>query len=118
MTDTINNTTADTERGSDDAHQPPIGTLEHLNPHSLELDQNVRDDAAVDAEFLASVKELGVLTPIAAMRGEDGLVRVRAGQRRTLAARQAGLATVPVYVRPASEGDEKAQVVGVSRSRS
>ena len=45
------------------------------------------------------------------MRGEDGLVRVRAGQRRTLAARQAGLATVPVYVRPASEGDEKAQVV-------
>jgi hypothetical protein len=32
------------------------------------------------------------------------------GQRRTLAARQAALSTVPVYVRPTSGGDEKAQV--------
>jgi hypothetical protein len=38
-------------------------------------------------------------------------VAVRAGQRRTLAARAAGLATVPVYVRPATDSDEKAQVV-------
>src|ERR1700752_3923775 len=65
-------------------------------------DANVRDAAAIDAEFVASVKEHGVLTPIAAVRGRDGVVRVRAGQRRTLAAREAGLPTVPVYVRPAS----------------
>ena len=71
----------------------------------------MRDAAAMDAEFVASVKEHGVLTPISAVRGSDGVVRVRAGQRRTLAAREAGLSTVPVYVRPASDdGDEKAQV--------
>jgi ParB family chromosome partitioning protein len=111
MTDTT--TTVDNSHGSDDNPdpQPVLGTLEHLNPNGLVLDTNVRDDAAVDTDFLASVKEHGVLTPIAAMRENDGTVRVRAGQRRTVAARQAGLNTVPVYVRPASGGDEKAQVV-------
>ncbi len=39
------------------------------------------------------------------------MVRVRAGQRRTLAAREAGLTSVPVYVRPAGATDDKAQVV-------
>lgn len=85
------------------------GTLEHLDPHTLELELNVRTDAALDAEFVASIKEHGVLTPIAARRDPDGVVRVRAGQRRTLAAREAGLSTVPVYVRDLSAGDEKTQ---------
>jgi ParB family transcriptional regulator, chromosome partitioning protein len=89
----------------------PTGTLEHLSPSDLVLDDNVRDAAALDAEFVASIKEHGVLTPIAAVRGPDGVLRVRAGQRRTLAAREAGLPTVPVYVRAASDdGDEKAHV--------
>ncbi|MFS0901293.1 ParB/RepB/Spo0J family partition protein [Mycolicibacterium litorale] len=87
------------------------GTLEHLDPHTLELETNVRDDAALDADFVASIKEHGVLNPIAAVRGHDGVVRVRAGQRRTLAAREAGLTSVPVYVRPAGATDDKAQVV-------
>jgi ParB family chromosome partitioning protein len=39
------------------------------------------------------------------------VVRVRAGQRRTLAAREPGLATIPVYVRQVTDGDEKTQVV-------
>jgi ParB family transcriptional regulator, chromosome partitioning protein len=52
----------------------------------------------------------GVLTPISVVREHDGTIRVRSGQRRTLAARQAALSTVPVYVRPASGGDEKSQV--------
>ena len=38
------------------------------------------------------------------------VVWVRAGQRRTLAARESGLATIPVYVRQVTDGDEKAQV--------
>lgn len=87
-------------------------TLENLDPNTLELEINVRDDAALDADFVASVAEHGVLNPIAAVRGTDGVVRVRAGQRRTLAAREAGLPTVPVYVRASSaEQDEKAQTV-------
>ena len=110
MTDT---TTNQTERGTtaEEAQQPPQGTLEHLDPHALALETNVRDDAALDADFVASVKEHGVMNPIVAVRGSDGVVRVRAGQRRTLAARESGLATIPVYVRQVADGDEQAQVV-------
>lgn len=90
---------------------PVVGTLEHLDPHALELETNVRSDAALDADFVASITEHGVLIPIAAVRADDGVVRVRAGQRRTLAAREAGLSSVPVYVRPASSADEKTQVI-------
>jgi ParB family transcriptional regulator, chromosome partitioning protein len=107
MTDTITTDSDDTAPGEHRA----TGTIEHIDPHTLILDPNVRDDADVDAEFVASIKEHGVLIPIAAVRDDDGHVRVRSGQRRTLAAREAGLSTVPVYVRPASAGDERAQVI-------
>ena len=78
MTDT---TTNQTERGTtaEEAQQPPQGTLEHLDPHALALETNVRDDAALDADFVASVKEHGVMNPIVAVRGDDGVVRVRNG---------------------------------------
>lgn len=52
--------------------------------------------APLDAGFIDSIRENGVLTPILTWRGEDGGVHVRAGQRRTVAAREAGAATVPV----------------------
>ena len=104
------NTTTVTDNDTN-AQVAAAGTLEHLDPHTLELEANVRDDAALDADFVASIKEHGVLSPIAAVRGHDGVVRVRAGQRRTLAAREAGLTSVPVYVRPAGATDDKAQVV-------
>ena len=74
------------------------GTLEHLNPHTVEVDGNVRDDPALTKQFIASIKENGVLVPITAVRAQDGTVRVRTGQRRTLAAREAGLQRIPVYV--------------------
>lgn len=87
------------------------GTLEHLNPHSLTLELNVRDCADLDDAFVASIKEHGVLVPIAAVRAADGTITVRAGQRRTLAAREAHLQTVPVYVRPITASDDAAQLV-------
>ena len=40
--------------------------------------------------------------PITAVRDEDGNILVRDGQRRTLAARQAGHATIPAYVLPSA----------------
>lgn len=87
------------------------GTIEHICPMTLVLETNVRDDAALDRQFLASIKENGVLIPIAAVRLPDGQVVVRAGQRRTLAAREVGLPTVPVYVREVTDVDDKAHIV-------
>ncbi|GAT12124.1 ParB N-terminal domain-containing protein [Mycolicibacterium novocastrense] len=111
MTDTI--TTADPEYGTDHHEGPdaPLGgTLEHLDPTSLVLEDNVRDEADLDKDFLDSIREHGVLTPVVAERGDDAIVRVRAGQRRTLAARAAGLATIPVYIRPATAADDRTQL--------
>ncbi|WP_431241035.1 ParB/RepB/Spo0J family partition protein (plasmid) [Mycolicibacterium aichiense] len=87
------------------------GTLEHLDPHTLVVDTNIRDEAQLDADFVASIKEHGVLIPIAAVHSDDGQILVRMGQRRTLAAREAGLTRVPVYVRPLTGGDDTAQLV-------
>lgn len=107
MTDTIT-----TENEQSTSQHPAPGTIEHIDPHTLIVDANVRDQADLNAPFVASVKEHGVLTPIVVVRDSDGQLWVRSGQRRTLAAREAALPTVPVYVRAATAGtDEKAQLV-------
>jgi ParB family transcriptional regulator, chromosome partitioning protein len=79
------------------------GTIEHVDPTQVIVEANVRTAAPLDKEFLASIRENGVLTPILARRDEQGILIVRAGQRRTLAAREAGLATIPAFVVDADE---------------
>ena len=81
------------------------GVLEHVDPNTLSIETNVRVEAGLTKQFVASIKENGVLVPIVAVRDSDGVLHVRAGQRRTLAAREAGLATVPVYVTDADADD-------------
>ncbi|SRR5258705_8595948 len=73
------------------------GTLEHLDPATLLIGDNVRDHASLDKQFVTSVREHVVLQPITAIRTDDG-IEVRDGQRRTLAAREAQPASIPVYV--------------------
>lgn len=80
-------------------------TIEAVEPTALLVDVNVRDDLNLSKEFVASIKDHGVLVPIVAIKTDDGL-RVRMGHRRTAAAVQAGLASVPVVVvESAAEGD-------------
>lgn len=75
-----------------------MSTIEQVDPRALQLEDNVRTEASLTKEFVASVKELGVLMPVIAVRNPDGGLMVRAGQRRTAAAREAGLTSIPVYV--------------------
>ena len=74
---------------------------------------NVRDDAALSKSSIASIAENGVLVPITGVRDPEnaGVVRVRNGQRRTLAAREVGLPTVPVYVLPAGAADTSEETI-------
>lgn len=81
----------------------PPGTLEHVAPADLVIEENVRQSAPLTPDFIRSIKENGVITPVLAHR-RDGVLVVRAGQRRTLAAREAGVETIPVYAVEA--GDE------------
>jgi len=79
------------------------GTIEHLDPRTLTIEDNVRPTAPITPAFVQSIKENGVLTPVLGHRGDDGTVTVRAGQRRVYAASEAGLATIPVYLVEADE---------------
>lgn len=79
------------------------GTIEHVDPTTVIVEANVRTTAPLDKEFIASIRENGVLTPILARRDASGNIIVRAGQRRTLAAREVGLASIPAFVVEASE---------------
>ena len=113
MTDTTNTVDAaaidaDTEVTAEQRH----GILEHLDPHSLKIGENIRDAVDLGKEFLASLRQHGVLVPLTAVRGpRTATVTVRNGQRRTLGAREVELSTVPVYVLPANASDETAEAV-------
>ncbi|WP_109211338.1 MULTISPECIES: ParB N-terminal domain-containing protein [Microbacterium] len=89
----------------------PTGTVEHIDPRTLIVETNVRTIAPLDPGFVDSVRQVGVLTPLLAWRDQDGGVHVRAGQRRTLAAREAGIATVPVYLVDANDDDTARRIV-------
>jgi ParB/RepB/Spo0J family partition protein len=85
-------------------------TRVELDPRSLLVDVNIRTDAQLDKAFIASIKDLGVLVPITAVRTAAGEVRVRFGHRRTLAAIEAELATVPVEIVGDEATDDAAQI--------
>lgn len=68
-----------------------------VDPKALLVGPNVRKDVALGKEFVASIKQHGVRVPISAQETEGGY-EVIDGQRRTLAAVDAGLDQVPVVV--------------------
>ncbi|SEJ78737.1 chromosome partitioning protein, ParB family [Arthrobacter sp. yr096] len=82
-------------------------TLEMLDPATLIVDINVRKDAALTPEFIASIKEHGVIEPVIAHRNEDGTVHVRMGQRRTLGAVEAQCPLIPVMITASAEDAER-----------
>lgn len=86
--------------------------LVQLDPATLTLETNVRtitevEQAKID-DLAASIAEVGVYTPLRAVRDQAGQVMVRDGQRRLLAAQQAGVTTVPVVIHTEDgDGDER-----------
>ena len=83
-----------------------FGELLAVDPRTLVVGVNVRRELALDKPFLRSIAERGVREPIIARRGEDGVLVVRKGKRRTLAAVEAGRDTVPVLVEPGHPDDD------------
>lgn len=64
----------------------------HFNPEDL-------------AELVHSVREFGVLQPVVVRKNSDGEYELIMGERRTRAAREAGLETIPVIVRETADED-------------
>lgn len=75
-----------------------LGTVEHIDPNTIEVETNIRTVSKPDPALVASIRQFGVLEPVVCRRDENGKVTVRMGQRRVLAARDAEVATVPAYI--------------------
>lgn len=105
----MTDTTIDTVETTEDEHTP--GALAHLDPNILDVGDNIREYPNLTKPFLDSIREHGVLVPLTAIRRHDGAVQVRNGQRRTMAAREVGLSTVPVYVLAESAADADAETI-------
>ena len=68
------------------------------NPRQPRVDMHTKEIA----ELAASIREHGIIQPLIVSPGENGHYALIAGERRLLAAKQAGLLRVPVVVRQAS----------------
>lgn len=93
-------------------------TIVRVDPATLLVGPNVRKEVELSKEFVASIKELGVRVPITAHESADGLVVID-GQRRTLAAVDAGVSSVPVFVTDAgSEAERIVDQIVINEQRS
>jgi ParB family chromosome partitioning protein len=91
----------------DVAAPEPDVEFAHLDPRTLVVDANVRKTVVLDAAFLGSIRQYGVLQPIVVVRQADGELRVRMGQRRTLGTIEVGRATIPARIMNAGPGVER-----------
>jgi ParB family chromosome partitioning protein len=57
---------------TDNRSAQALATVEHIDPQTLEFEDNVRDEVELDKEFLASLREHGVIIPIIAIRDAEG----------------------------------------------
>ncbi|MGQ0573801.1 MAG: hypothetical protein ACT4RN_06300 [Pseudonocardia sp.] len=101
---TSHNTTTRRSRRSGAPRFRRIGELAWVDPRVLVVRVNVRADAALDRHFVRDIADRGVREPIPVRRREDGALVVRKGHRRALAAVEAGVARVRVFIEPGPPG--------------
>ena len=84
--------------------------LRQIDPRTVTIGTNVRSLPELDdPDFVASVRELGVLTPITVNETAAAGYQLRYGQRRILAAIAAERETVPALVLPAGDDTDEAK---------
>ena len=81
-------------------------TLQQLPLELVDVGANIRHDPGELAELAASIKELGVLSPVEAIGPDaNGRFRLVWGQRRFMASQIAGVTTLPAIVKQMSEAN-------------
>ena len=75
-----------------------IGTSKRIPLAAFIVDPNIRKDNTLGKEFLASVKQHGVLVPVEAYYNTDTGWHLQDGQLRFLAALDSNLTDIPVIV--------------------
>ena len=74
-------------------------TLIHANPNQP---RTYFDEDALE-ELAASIRELGVISPITLRKNADGTYLIIAGERRYRASKQAEMKTIPAYIKTAED---------------
>ena len=82
-----------------------------VDPRELIIGDNVRTDVELDKGFVADITDRGVRQIIPVRRDEAGRLVVQTGQKRVLAAIEAGLDRVRVIVETQPPTDERDQMV-------
>jgi len=86
----------------------PGARLVHIDPHSI-VPNHRQPRSVFDpddlAELVHSVREFGVLQPVVVRDLGDGTYELIMGERRTRAAREAGLTEIPAVVRDTADED-------------
>lgn len=77
--------------------------LADVDPNILIFDGNPRKDTRIDTDWVAGIKERGIIHRILVEPTNTGGYLVVDGQRRTLGAIAAGLETVPILIRATTE---------------
>lgn len=94
------------EELEEDLVEVPGAHLAHIDPH--EIVPNPRQprthfDSEHFAELVHSVREFGVLQPVVVRKNDEGKYELIMGERRTRAAREAGLTSIPAIVRDTAD---------------
>ena len=73
--------------------------IERISPNPYQPRETFSETAL--SELTASIKQLGIIQPLTVRVAADGRYELITGERRLRAAKRAGLATVPAYIREA-----------------
>ncbi|MEV7692974.1 ParB/RepB/Spo0J family partition protein [Microbacterium sp. NPDC089189] len=101
-------TAAPEEVVADDLVSVPGARLIQIDPHSIvpnPRQPRTHFDADDLAELVHSVREFGVLQPVVVRDTGDGTYELIMGERRTRAAREAGLEMIPAILRETADED-------------
>ena len=104
-TDTADATPEDAP-GTDNLVEVPGARLVHVDPHAIvpnPRQPRTHFDADDLAELVHSVREFGVLQPVVVRDIGDGTYELIMGERRTRAAREAGLTSIPAVIRDTAD---------------
>jgi ParB family chromosome partitioning protein len=94
------------EEIEEDLVDVPGARLAHIDPHAIvpnPRQPRTNFDPQHFAELVHSVREFGVLQPVVVRTNESGEYELIMGERRTRAAREAGLTSIPAIVRDTAD---------------
>ena len=99
-------------QGSSNLNEISLSLIDpNPNQPRREFDENAMK------ELSASIREIGIVTPVTLRQTNDGRYQIIAGERRWRASQMAGMETIPAYIRTAADDNvmEMALVENIQR---